>query len=243
MRGGAGIHVVGGSSISFMMPKIARKTLGLADGSFSHIGIEGHALAFRGEGLTRPVMLPISMIGTFHSDILNNLFLYVRNNRQNGVLGVTTGPLTKAVFFKRGHVVFSGSTDATERIGNVIVRLGYMTPDEIRQVEEHDDPRRFGVRCRDAGFITQDQLWEALRTQVVHICCTLVDFPVGTFFFLPNCVPEDYFNRFFIEPAEILFQGVIRQDEKAHAFGIVPEVDERSPLEVLAAMEEAADED
>jgi len=32
-----------------MMPKIARKTLGLADGSFSHIGIDCHALAFRGE--------------------------------------------------------------------------------------------------------------------------------------------------------------------------------------------------
>jgi hypothetical protein len=231
--------VVGGSSISFMMPKIARKTLGLADGSFSHIGIEGHALAFRGEGLTRPVTLPVSMIGTFHSDILNNLFLYVRNNGQNGVLGVTTGPLTKAVFFKRGHIVFSGSTDATERIGNVLVRLGHMTQGQLHEVEAHDDPRRFGVRCREAGFITQEQLWESLRAQVVSICCSLVDFPVGSFFFLPNCVPEETFNHFFIEPAEVLFQGVIQQDEKQRALGGSPDVDARSPLEVLAAMEDS----
>ncbi len=224
-----------------MMPKIARKTLGLADGSFSHIGIEGHALAFRGEGVTRPVVLPISMIGTFHSDILNNLFLYVRNNRQNGCLGVTTGPLTKAVFFKRGHIVFSGSTDATERIGSILVRLGFMTQAQIREVEQHDDPRRFGVRCKDAGFLNQEQLWEALRSQVVHICCSLVDFPVGNFFFLPNCVPEESFNHFFIEPAEVLFQGVVAQDEKQRALGLTDAVDARSPLEVLAAMEESGD--
>ncbi len=231
----------GGSSISFMMPKIARKTLGLADGSFSHIGIEGHALAFRGEGVTRPVVLPISMIGTFHSDILNNLFLYVRNNRQNGCLGVTTGPLTKAVFFKRGHIVFSGSTDATERIGSILVRLGFMTQAQIREVEQHDDPRRFGVRCKEAGYLNQEQLWEALRAQVVHICCSLVDFPVGNFFFLPNCVPEESFNHFFIEPAEVLFQGVVAQDEKQRALGLTDAVDMRSPLEVLAAMEESED--
>lgn len=226
-----------------MMPKIARKTLGLADGSFSHIGIEGHALAFRGEGVTRPVTLPISMIGTFHSDILNNLFLYVRNNRQNGCLGVTTGPLTKAVFFKRGQIVFSGSTDATERIGNILVRHGFMTQAQVREVEQHDDPRRFGVRCKERGFITQEQLWEALRAQVVHICCSLVDFPVGLFFVLPNCVPEESFNHFSIEPAEVLFQGVIQQDEKQHALGIPDGVDSRSPLEVLSAMEESADVD
>jgi len=224
-----------------MMPKIARKTLGLADGSFSHIGIEGHALAFRGEGVTRPVVLPISMIGTFHSDILNNLFLYVRNNRQNGCLGVTTGPLTKAVFFKRGHIVFSGSTDATERIGSILVRLGFMTQAQIREVEQHDDPRRFGVRCKEAGYLNQEQLWEALRAQVVHICCSLVDFPVGNFFFLPNCVPEESFNHFFIEPAEVLFQGVVAQDEKQRALGLTDAVDARSPLEVLAAMEESED--
>jgi hypothetical protein len=222
-----------------MMPKIARKTLGLADGSFSHIGIEGHAITFRGEGVTRPITLPVSMIGTFHSDILNNLFLYVRNNRQNGLLGVTTGPLTKAIFFKRGHIVFSGSTDATERIGTILVRHGFMTQAQIHEVEQHDDPRRFGVRCKDAGFITQEQLWEALRAQVVHICCSLVDFPVGSFFFLPSCVPEESFNHFFIEPAEVLFQGVIAKDEKQHALGVSDEVDARSPLEVLAAMEES----
>jgi hypothetical protein len=230
---------VAANAISFMMPKIARKTIGLADGSFSRIGFEGHLLVFRGEGVTQPVALPVSMLGTFHSDILNNLFLYLRNNRQNGILGVTTGPLTKAVFFKKGHIVFSGSTDATERIGSVMLRLGYVTEEQIRQVEAHPDPRRFGVRLKEAGFCSYDELWDGLRIQVVGICCALVDFPVGTFFFLPNCVPTDVFSHFFIEPAEVLFQGVIRQDEKQRELGeTLTELDMRSPLEVLSAMEE-----
>lgn len=228
-----------GAAISFMLPKIARKTLGLADGSFSRVAIEGHTLLFSGEGTTQGIQLPVSMLGTYHRDILNNLFLYMRNNRHNGILGVTTGPLTKAVFFKQGHIVFSGSTDATERIGNIMLRLGYVTEEEIRQVEEHDDPRRFGVRVKDAGFVTHEELWDSLRVQVVGICCSLIDFPVGTFFFLPNCVPADTFSHFLIEPAEVLFQGVIRHDEKAREMGETwAEMDPRSPLEVLSAMEE-----
>jgi len=232
-----------GTSITFMMPKIARKRLGLADGSFSRIGIENHGLAFRGEGITRPVVVPVSMLGTYHSDILNNLFLYLRNNGQNGILGVTTGPLTKAVFFKKGHIVFSGSTDATERIGSVLLRLGYITQEQLNAVAGHDDPRRFGVRLKEAGYITHEQLWHALRVQVISICCSLVDFPVGTFFFLPACVPMDSFSHFFVEPTEVLFEGVIRQDERMRALGRSHDPDPRSPMEVLAAMEAGGDDE
>ncbi len=223
-----------------MMPKIVRKTLGLADGSFSTIGIENHGLLFRGDGVTRPVALPVSMVGTYHGDILNNLFLYLANNQQNGILAVTTGPLTKAILFKQGHIVFSGSTDARERIGTIMLDLGYVTEEQIRSVEENPDPRRFGVRLKDAGFIDYEQLWEGLRVQMMKICHSLVDFPVGTYFFLPNCVPADAFNHFFIEPTEVLFQSMIEMDEKLRRLGIEAlRMEERSPLDVLAEMEKS----
>ena len=227
-----------GKSITVMMPKIARKTLGLRDGSFSRIEIDYHSLVFRGDGVTRPVTAPVSMLGTYHSDLLSNLFLYLKNNKQNGVLGVTTGPLTKVVFFKQGRIVFAGSTDATERIGNVFLQLGFMTEEQLREVESHDDPRRFGVRCKDCGFIDYEQLWEALRVQVVGICCSLVSFPVGSYFFLPNCVPGDSFSHFQIEPTQVLFEGVLRMDERNNVIGYDERAqDDRSPLEVLADME------
>ncbi|MHC4956897.1 MAG: DUF4388 domain-containing protein [Planctomycetota bacterium] len=219
-----------------MMPKIARKTLGLRDGTFSRIQMQANAIVFNGEGVTqRRVLLPVSMLGTYHGNILNNLFMYVANNRHNGFLGVTTGPLTKGVFFKKGHIVFSGSTDATERIGNVAMRMGLVTAEQIRSVEQNPDPRRFGVRLRAAGLLTYEQLWEALRHQVMEICASLVDFPVGNYFFMPNCVPADTFNHFMIEPEEALFHGAIAADERDRARGDV--MDQRSPLEVLASME------
>ena len=227
-----------GTSVAVMMPKIARKTLGLADDSFSHIGIQHSSLVFTGEGITRPVTLPVSMVGTFHNDLLNNLFLYLSNNRHNGILGVTTGPLTKAIFFKKGHIVFSGSTDATERIGNIMMNQGYVTQEQIDSVEHNEDPRRFGVRLKEAGYITYDQLWEALRIQVIQICCSLVDFPVGTYFFVTGAVPGDSFSHFFIEPNEVLYKGMIELDEKHRRYGH-PGTDDRSPLEVLTAMEES----
>ncbi|MGH7162519.1 MAG: DUF4388 domain-containing protein [Planctomycetota bacterium] len=228
----------GNNTILVMMPKIARKTLGLQDGTFSHITIEGNALALRGQGVTQPVVLPVSMMGTFHNDLLNNLFLYLSSSRQNGVLGVTTGPLTKAVFFKDGQIVFAGSTDATERIGSILLRLEFVTAAQIAQLEANPDPRRFGVRMCEAGFITKRQLWEALRVQVSGICCSLVHFPVGMFFFVPDCVPPDAFSHFVIEPSEVLFRGMIRLDEHLRNASQGRDAEgELSPLEILSAME------
>ena len=64
-----------GHSIAVMMPKIARKTLGLSDAPFSRVQIEAGGLCFRAHGISedKPVVVPVSMVGTFHHDLLNNL--------------------------------------------------------------------------------------------------------------------------------------------------------------------------
>ncbi len=223
-------------AISVMMPKIARKILGLTPGTFSRIAIEGNALAFHGQGDEGPVVLPVSMMGTFHHDLLNNLFLYLSNNRQNGILAVTTGPLSKVVFFKKGNIVFAGTTDAKERIGSVLMRLDYVTPEQIAEIDVQDDQRRFGVRVKDAGLITYDQLWEALRVQVVGICCSLVHFPIGNYFFVPDCVPDDSFNHFDFRPLEVLFQSVLRLDEREREVREAQRVASDAPLGVLSSI-------
>ena len=230
-----------GQSIAVMMPKIARKTLGLADGPFSRLTIEGGGICFRGEsaGEGESVVLAASMIGTFHHDLLNNLFIYLSNARQNGMLVVSTGPLTKVVFFKHGQIVFGGSTDATERIGHVLIRLGYATAEQVDEIAAEDDPRRFGVRMKERGYISYDQLWDALRMQITDICCSLVRFPVGSFFFLPNVVPDDSFSHFLIEPTRVLFQGMIEMDERRRNAGTPSSRDPQSLMEAFAAMEEA----
>ena len=155
------------------------------------------------------------------------------------MLVVSTGPLTKVIFFKHGQIVFAGSTDATERIGQVLIRLGYATEEQVEEVAAEDDPRRFGVRMKDRGYIDYDQLWDALRMQITDICCALVRFPVGSYFFLPNVVPENSFSHFLIEPTQVLFQGMIEMDERMLHSGQSVTPDPQSLMEAFAAMEAA----
>ena len=70
------------NSITVMTPKIVRKTLGLKAGGFSHITIEHGSVLFKGETEEGILRLPLSMMGIFHNELLNNLFLYLSNNRQ-----------------------------------------------------------------------------------------------------------------------------------------------------------------
>jgi len=212
-----------GQCIVVMMPKIARKTLGLADGPFSRVGIQYGGIVCSGAAVSGDDLChyTASMVGTFHRDLLNNLFVYLSHSRQNGMLVVTTGPLTKTIFFKHGQIVFAGSTDANDRIGNVLVRLGHVTQEQIDQVAAHDDPRRFGVRVKDRGYISYDTLWESLHIQTTEICCSLIEFPVSSYFFLPDVIPAESFNHFQIAPTQVLFRGMIAMDESrrdaAHA--------------------------
>ena len=230
-----------GRSIAVMMPKIARKTLGLSDAPFSRVQIEAGGICFRADGFREgsQVVVPVSMLGTFHHDLLNNLFVYLSNARQNGMLIVSTGPLTKVVFFKHGQIVFAGSTDATERIGTVLVKLGYATQEQVEEVATDEDPRRFGVRMKERGYIDYDQLWDAIRVQITDICCSLVRFPVGSYFFLPNVVPADSFSHFLIEPTQVLFQGMIEMDERLRHTSLAQTHGEKSLMEAFAAMEAA----
>jgi len=208
--------------------------LGVADGAFSRICIHGGSIAFESRGEDGAILLPVSMTGIFHNDLLNNLFLYLASNRQNGILAVTTGPLTKVVLFKDGQIVFGGTTEASERIGSVLVRMGFATQEQVDEIANQSDTRRFGVRMKEARYITSEQLWTALRTQVVSICCSLVGFPVGTYFFLPECVPADSFTQFNFSPQEVLFESVLRMDERARAAAMQPS---DAPLGVLSALE------
>ena len=229
-----------GQSIVVMMPKIARKTLGLRHGPHSHVGIQAGSLSFRGVGEDEEnVYLRCSMLGTYHHDILNNLFVYLSNSRQNGMLVVSTGPLTKVVFFKDGQIVFAGSTNATDRIGNVLVKLGYATQEQVDEVAAEEDSARFGVRMKSKGYINYDQLWDALRTQITDICCSLVQFPVGNYFFLPNVVPTDSFGHFLIEPTQVLFQGMIEMDEQVRDTAHEVQTDAASLMDAFAAFEES----
>ncbi|MHC4939425.1 MAG: DUF4388 domain-containing protein [Planctomycetota bacterium] len=230
-----------GHSIVVMMPKIARKTLGLSDAPFSRVHIEDGGICFSGDSFMadRSVAVPASMLGTFHHDLLNNLFVYLSNTRQNGMLVVSTGPLTKVVFFKHGQIVFAGSTDASERIGNVLVSLGYATQEQVDEIAADDDPRRFGVRMKEKGLIDYDQLWDAIRVQITDICCSLVRFPVGSYFFLPNVVPDDAFSHFLIEPTQVLFQGMIEMDERLRYTESPTAASPKSLMEAFAAMEAA----
>ena len=216
-----------------MMPKIARKILGLAEGSFSQLGIYAGSLGFESKGVDGPVMLPVSMAGTYHSGLLNNLFNYLACNQQNGILTVSTGPLTKVVLFKDGQIVFSGTTESQERIGSVLVRMGFATQEQVDEIAAQDDTRRFGVRMKEARYINTDQLWTALRTQVISICCSLVGFPVGTYFFIPDCVPPDSFTQFKFSPQEVLFESVLRMDERRRR----TDQDADAPLGVLTDLD------
>ena len=217
-----------------MMPKIARKILGLSDGSFSRIGIRGGSIVFESRSDDAEILLPVSMVGIFHNDLLNNLFMYLASNRQNGILAVSTGPLSKVVLFKEGQIVFAGTTETSERIGSVLVRMGFATQEQVDEIAAQDDPRRFGVRMKEARYITTDQLWTALRAQVVSICCSLVGFPVGTYFFLPACVPSDSFSQFSFSPQEVLFESVLRMDERSR---YAEQPDSDAPLGVLSGLE------
>src|SRR5512142_702050 len=89
---------------------------------------------------------------------------FTQQARLSGVLTVTGDGAERALGFQDGEVRSAHSTAAGERVGEVAVRLGYVT--EIQIAEATRSGRPIGKALVDRGFLTSNDLFKCLHEQV-----------------------------------------------------------------------------
>jgi tetratricopeptide (TPR) repeat protein len=109
--------------------------------------------------------------------------LYV--GRKSGLLHFTHGGERRSVRFRKGQIVYASSTVDSERLGDALVRHGFLSEAEVQRAIELGDRegRRMGRALVEMGLMDRGKLEDALALQVRDILLVVFSRSDGSFNF------------------------------------------------------------
>lgn len=115
---------------------------------------------------TRPRVVLAGDCGSFH---LADLIAFLGQSRWTGVLRVTAPSGERSLLLKDGDVRSAASDSSSDRIGEVMVRLGYVTRGALENVLAEAPPSRIGKALVERGLIKAHDLYKCLNEQISEI--------------------------------------------------------------------------
>ena len=119
-----------------------------------------------GQQETRLCVVLVGDCGAFH---LADLIAFLGQSRWTGVLRVTAPSGERSLLLKDGDVRSAASDSSGDRIGEVMVRLGYVTRGALDKVLAEAPPSRIGKALVERGLIKAHDLYKCLNEQISEI--------------------------------------------------------------------------
>jgi len=138
-------------------------------------------------------------------------------------MGQKTGCLSVAdrnnfgyVYFDRGLITYASIVNRRDRLGDILVKGGLITPEQLQAAIErqsHERDKRLGELLVAMGSISRPDLERYMRVQIEEAVYYLFTWMAGSFSFEPDVQPgeQDFLVR--ITPESLLLEGARRVDE------------------------------
>ncbi len=138
-------------------------------------------------------------------------------------LGQKTGCLTISdrqnlghIFFDRGRIVDAAIVNRRDRIGDILVKNGKITQQQLEAaIEEQSRTRdkRLGQLLVQQSALSRDDLEHFVRVQIEEAVYYLFTWTTGNFQFESEVRPDRYDFSISINPESLLLEGARRVDE------------------------------
>jgi len=111
---------------------------------------------------------------------MNHIAYFLRDislNKRTGRLELKSGDIQKSLFFQNGILVFARTNVASEKIGEIMFRLGFISTEVHSKIEQYIEPRQnIGRVLVGLGIINEQELQEALVVQMKEIALSLFSY-------------------------------------------------------------------
>jgi Domain of unknown function (DUF4388) len=152
--------------------------------------------------------MSISQSGTIQNTPLADILEDLRTKRFSGTLVVRRENVSKNIYLKEGQIVFASSTEMRDRLGETLVRLGKISPEQLDkallQYNKHAGIKKFGSILVENGTIPPKELFNGLKLQVREIIISLFLWSEGEYR-IEASLPAD------VIALQIDFQSLIRE--------------------------------
>lgn len=130
---------------------------------------------------------------------------------KTGALRFEDGAATRTVWFGDGCIAFANSNDPQDRLGQVLLRSGFVTAEQLRvalEASKATPGAALGRILVDQGTLTLDDLHAALVAQVREVVAGLVCWRGGTFNFTTGPLPTQEIVPLALDPLELVLEAL-----------------------------------
>jgi hypothetical protein len=171
-----------------------------------------------------PFAVPGGLRGTLARLPLPELLRELQERSATGILALVSAGARKALYLRAGRVVFATSNLPTDRLGEVLLREGRITPEQNEaSVRALSQGRRQGRVLVETGALSPDELWSAVQTQVREIVWSVFQWDEGHFHFEESVLPEKEKITVDLDVTALVLEGVRRMDPAAALRGRQPD--------------------
>jgi hypothetical protein len=117
--------------------------------------------------------------------ILNDLY----KGRDTGTLVLQKEAITKFLYFQDGQVIFAASNAPEDKFTQILIDQGRLTVEQVNLATQKREARTLGRTLVDLGFISSEDLLDALIAQVRKIALSTAEWASGNSSFKPNVLP------------------------------------------------------
>jgi hypothetical protein len=196
----------------------AQRSLGQAQGRYTWQPTSKDLLVFlRTPPEGAPAATPrVVLAGDAAGFPLSDLIAFLSQSRWNGTVRAHTPGGERAIFLNEGEVRGAASDDPSDRLGEVIVRLGYASRAQLEHVMADQPPSKVGRALVDRGVLQAHDLWKCISHQVSEIFHALVLAREGSFVLLDQPYDEKSGANVRIPAQSLLMDSIRKVDEMAH---------------------------
>src|SRR6202158_1765897 len=196
----------------------AQRELAIRSGNFALAPTGSDLLCFiksppTGGGMAPPRAVLMGDAGGFPgSDLMPSL----SHLRWTGLVRVPPASGQRSIYLKEGEVRGAMSEDPADRLGEVVIRLGYLTRKQLDQVLEQGPSSKMGRVLVDRGLLEAHQLWKCITQQLSDIFHAMVLCREGAFLLIDQEMDEKSMHSVQLSTQSLLMDSIRKIDEMAH---------------------------
>jgi tetratricopeptide (TPR) repeat protein len=149
--------------------------------------------------------------------------LYFKN--ESGILRAEDQNIKKYFYFKQGNIVFAHSNLLSEKIGQIMVKMGFVPRDQLNKLlHQKPENMRFGAFLINKGMITANELNSALLQQIKTICFGAFRWGIIPLLFEHN--NEPVFEELIVQVStpDLLIEGISQLENTDPLFTNIPDL-------------------
>ncbi|WP_224366159.1 DUF4388 domain-containing protein [Hyalangium versicolor] len=147
---------------------------------------------------------------------LSDLIAFLSQSRWSGIVRVRTPGGERSITLREGEVRGASSDDPADRLGEVLIRLGYVERAKIEEVLREQPPSKVGRALVERGYLQAHDLFKCVTHQVSEIFHAIVLCREGSFFLIDQPVDDKTTHNIQLTTQSLLMDSIRKIDEMAH---------------------------